>query len=55
MGGVNHIGSTQKIKLKIKLEFIVIFFDLDLSTYILKLDLWVGGATWPIVSGLTQN
>jgi hypothetical protein len=43
MGRTNHIGSTQKIKLKIKLDFVVKKLNLDLSTYLPKLDLWLGG------------
>ncbi len=43
MGGVNHIGSTQKAKLKIKLDFVVKLLDLDLSTYLPNLELWLGG------------
>jgi hypothetical protein len=43
MGGANHIGSTQKVKLKIKLDFVVKLLDLDLNTYLPKLDLWIGG------------
>jgi hypothetical protein len=43
MGRANHIGSTQKTKLKIKLDFVVKLLDLDLSTYLLKLDLWLCG------------
>jgi hypothetical protein len=39
MGGVNHIGSTQKVKLKIKLDLVVKV--LNLSTYLPKLNLWL--------------
>jgi hypothetical protein len=39
MGRVNHIGSTQKVKLKIKYDFVVKFLNLDLNTYLPKLDL----------------
>jgi hypothetical protein len=43
MGGANHISSTQKAKLKIKLDFVLKLLDLDLSNYLPKLDLWLGG------------
>jgi hypothetical protein len=34
MGRANHIGSTQKAKLKIKYDFVVKVLDLSLSTYL---------------------
>jgi hypothetical protein len=37
------MGSTQNVKLKIKKDFVVKVLDLDLNTYLLKLDLWLGG------------
>jgi hypothetical protein len=43
MGGNNHIGSTQKVKLKIKYNFVVKVLKLNLSTYLLRLNLWLGG------------
>jgi hypothetical protein len=43
MGRVNHIGSIQKVKLKIKQDFVVKVLDLDLPTYLPRLDLWLGG------------
>ncbi len=36
MEKANHIGSTQKAKLKIKYNFVVKVLDLDLSTYLPK-------------------
>jgi hypothetical protein len=43
MGGANQMGSVQKAKLKIKYDFVVNFFNLNLSTYLFKLDLWLSG------------
>jgi hypothetical protein len=34
LGGDNHIGSTQKSKLKIKYYFVVKHLDLNLTTYL---------------------
>jgi hypothetical protein len=43
MGRANHIDSTQKAKFQIKYDFVGIFLDLDLNTYLPRLDLWRGG------------
>jgi hypothetical protein len=43
MGGANHIGSTQKAKLKIKYDFVIKVLNLNLTTYLPRLDLWLGG------------
>ncbi len=43
MGKANHIGSTQKADLKMKFDFVVEVLDLDLSTYLPRLNVWLGG------------
>jgi len=43
MGGTNHIGSTPMPKLKIKHDFVVKVLNLDLPTYLSRLDLWLSG------------
>jgi len=42
MGRANHIDSIQKAKFKNKIGFCLIFFDLNRSIYLHKLDLWLG-------------
>jgi hypothetical protein len=52
MGGANHIGFSQKSKLKIKWYFVVKILNLEL----LRLNLWLGGLNLTQVPhGLAQN
>jgi hypothetical protein len=39
MGGTNHVGFTQKTKLKIRKDFVINVLDLGLPTYLPRLDL----------------